>query len=167
MLVPDGYFAILGQPPSGVKMFSRGSVESLRGNSFLLAARFISITMAKKTEINWLSEPEAHNYPAALSYLNLIYDEQTAIGYVDNLKQAVISEFKAKDIFRASNLSLLGISNTQVNKNQQKIQSGDKLSPILLVRDSVNGKVIVADGYHRLCAIYTYDEDAIIPCKIV
>ncbi len=123
--------------------------------------------MAKKTEINWLSEPEAHNYPAALSYLNLIYDEQTAIGYVDNLKQAVISEFKAKDIFRASNLSLLGISNTQVNKNQQKIQSGDKLSPILLVRDSVNGKVIVADGYHRLCAIYTYDEDAIIPCKIV
>ncbi|AEJ02755.1 hypothetical protein Nit79A3_3008 [Nitrosomonas sp. Is79A3] len=123
--------------------------------------------MAKKTEIKWLSEPEAHNYPAALSYLNLIYDEQTAIGYVDNLKQAKISEFKAKDIFRASNLSLLGISNTQINKNQQKIQSGDKLSPILLVRDPVNGKVIVADGYHRLCAIYTYDEDAVIPCKIV
>jgi len=123
--------------------------------------------MAKKTEINWLSEPEAHNYPAALSYLCLIYDEKIAIRYVDNLKQAKISEFKAKDIFRASNLSLLGISNTQVNKNQQKIQSGDKLSPILLVRDSVNGKVIVADGYHRLCAIYTYDEDAIIPCKIV
>ncbi len=123
--------------------------------------------MAKKTEINWLSEPEAHNYPAALSYLSLIYDEQTAIGYVDNLKQAKLSEFKAKDIFRASNLSLLGISNTQVKKNQLKIQSGNQLSPILLVRDSVNGKVIVADGYHRLCAIYTYDEDAVIPCKIV
>ncbi len=123
--------------------------------------------MAKKTEINWLSEPEAHNYPAALSYLCLIYDEKIAIRYVDNLKQAKLSEFKAKDIFRASNLSLLGISNTQVKKNQQKIQSGDQLSPILLVRDSVNGKVIVADGYHRLCAIYTYDEDAVIPCKIV
>ena len=123
--------------------------------------------MAKKTEINWLSEPEAHNYPAALSYLSLIYDEQTAIGYVDNLKQVKLSEFKAKDIFRASNLSLLGISNTQVKKNQLKIQSGNQLSPILLVRDSVNGKVIVADGYHRLCAIYTYDEDAVIPCKIV
>lgn len=130
-------------------------------------ARSKFIIMPKKTEINWLSEPEAHNYPAALSYLSLIYDEQTAIGYVDNLKQAKLSEFKAKDIFRASNLSLLGISNTQVKKNQQKIQSGNQLSPILLVRDSVNGKVIVADGYHRLCAIYTYDEDAIIPCKIV
>lgn len=123
--------------------------------------------MAKKTEINWLNEPEAHNYPAALSYLSLIYDDKTATRYVDSLKQAVISEFKAKDIFRASSLSLLGISNTQVKKNQQKIQSGNRLSPILLVRDSVNGKVIVADGYHRLCAIYTYDEDAVIPCKIV
>ena len=123
--------------------------------------------MAKKTEINWLNEPEAHNYPAALSYLCLIYDEKIAIRYVDSLKQAVISEFKAKDIFRASNLSLLGISNTQVKKNQQKIQSGNQLSPILLVRDSANGKVVVADGYHRLCAIYTCDEDAVIPCKIV
>lgn len=123
--------------------------------------------MAKKTEINWLSEPEVHNYPAALSYLCLIYDEKTAIRYVDSLKQVVISEFKAKDIFRASNLSLLGISNAHIKKNQQKIQSGEQLSPILLVRDSVNGKVIVADGYHRLCAIYTYDEDAVIPCKIV
>lgn len=123
--------------------------------------------MVKKTEIKWLNEPESHNYPAALSYLSLIYDEQVASRYVNGLKQAVISEFKAKDIFRASNLSLLGISNTHVRKNQQKIQSGDQLSPLLLVRDSANGKVIVADGYHRLCAIYTYDEDAVISCKIV
>lgn len=123
--------------------------------------------MVKKSEIKWLNEPESHNYPAALSYLSLIYDEQVASRDVNGLKQAVTSEFKAKDIFRASSLSLRGISNTHVRKNQQKIQSGDQLSPILLVRDSVNGKVIVADGYHRLCAIYTYDEDAVIPCKIV
>jgi len=123
--------------------------------------------MAKKTEIKWLSEPEAHNYPAALSYLCLIYDVQMAAQHVDNLKQAVISQFKAKDIFRSSGLSLLGISNTHVQKNQQKIQAGIQLSPILLVRDPANGKVIVADGYHRLCAIYSYDEDADIPCKIV
>jgi hypothetical protein len=27
--------------------------------------------------------------------------------------------------------------------------------------------VIIADGYHRLCAVYSVDEDALIPCKIV
>ena len=41
------------------------------------------------------------------------------------------------------------------------------LSPLLLVRNSPNGKVIIADGYHRLCAVYFTDEDALIPCKIV
>jgi len=122
--------------------------------------------MSKEVEIKWLSEPEEHDYPAALSYLSLLYDDQTATTYVDKLKRASISEFKAKDIFRASGLSLLGISNSHVKKNQQKLQSGRDLSSLLLIRDSVNGKVVIADGYHRLCAIYSYDDDAVIPCKI-
>jgi hypothetical protein len=123
--------------------------------------------MAKgKFKITWLSEPEEHNYPAAKSYLSLIYDESLAEPYVEKLRRAPISQFKAKDIFRASGLSLLGISNSHVEKDQRKIESGQELSPLLLVRDSPRGKVIVADGYHRLCAIYSFDEDAIILCKI-
>ena len=123
--------------------------------------------MSKKPEIEWLIEPEEHNYPAALSYLSLLYDEKIATAHVKGLKSASISEIKAKDIFRASSLSLLGISNAHVGKDLKKIQSGRKLSPLLLVRDSGNGKVIIADGYHRLCAVYACNEDAVIPCKIV
>lgn len=41
------------------------------------------------------------------------------------------------------------------------------LSPLLLLRDQQNGKVVIADGYHRLCAIYALNEDALIPCKII
>jgi hypothetical protein len=123
--------------------------------------------MSNTVEINWLSEPEEHDYPAALSYLSLIYDEQTAANYVSRLQNAPILEFKAKDIFRASSLSLLGVSNAHIEKDQKKIKKGRGLSPLLLVRDANNGKVVVADGYHRLCAVYSYDEDAMIPCKIV
>src|SRR5665647_2146485 len=61
--------------------------------------------MSDKTEIKWLAEPEEHDYPAAESYLNLIYDPQMAAGYAQQLKQAPMSQFKAKDIFRASGLS--------------------------------------------------------------
>jgi hypothetical protein len=122
--------------------------------------------MSKTVEIKWSSEPEEHDYPAALSYLCLLYDDQTATTLVDNLKRASISRFKAKDIFRASGLSLLGISNAHVARDQQKIKSGRELSPLLLIRDSVGGNCIIADGYHRLCAVYSYDEDAVIPCKI-
>ena len=123
--------------------------------------------MSKNVTIKWLSQPEKQDYPAARSYLSLIYLEQTAAKYVKKLKGAEVSEFKAKDIFRASGLSLLGVSNAHVERDRQKIKSGQPLSPLLLVRDSANGKVIIADGYHRLCAVYVFDEDALIPCKIV
>ena len=124
--------------------------------------------MAKRgAATKWLSEPEEHNYPAARSYLSLIYEPPAANAYAKKLKLAGISEFKAKDIFRASGLSLLGVSNSHVKKDQQKIASGKALSPLLLVRDTPRGKLIIADGYHRLCAIYSYDEDAVVPCKIV
>jgi hypothetical protein len=115
----------------------------------------------------WLPKPEAHDYPAALSYLTLIYQDDEATQLVNKLKEAPISTFKAKDIFRASALSLLGISNSHVKKDLQKLKNGIKLSPLILVRCPINGKVIIADGYHRLCAIYSLDEDAVIPCNIV
>lgn len=117
-------------------------------------------------KITWLSEPEEHDYPAAKSYLKLIYRERTAAEHVEKLRRARISKFKSKDIFRASRLSLLGISNFHVKKDRKRIKSGQSLSPLLLIRDSTSGKVIIADGYHRLCAVYSFDEDAVIPCKI-
>jgi hypothetical protein len=123
--------------------------------------------MSKQNVIKWLREPEEHDYPATQSYLSLLYDAKAATTYVNKLKRAPISEFKAKDIFRASGLPLLGTGNSHVAKDQKKIESGRKLSPLLLVRDSVNGKVIIADGYHRLCAVYANNEDAVIPCRIV
>jgi len=75
--------------------------------------------------------------------------------------------FRAKDIFRASRLSMLPQTNFHVKKNIKKMRGGERLSPILLVRDTDSGKVIIADGYHRMCGVYLYDEDAWIPCQII
>jgi len=116
------------------------------------------------TSIEWLPEPEEANYPAALSYLSLLFRDSSQI--VEKLKKAPVTQFKAKDIFRASGLSLLGISNSHVQKDLAKIAAGKHLSPILLVRRE-GEKVIIADGYHRICAVYSLNEDALIPCKIV
>lgn len=123
--------------------------------------------MSKTANIRWRDQPEDHDYPAAFSYLSLIYDEKRAGRFVATLKKAPDIRFKAKDIFRASALPKLDKSNSHVEKDRKKISRGEKLSPILLVRDSANGKVIVADGYHRMCAVYSFDEDALIPCRIV
>jgi hypothetical protein len=123
--------------------------------------------MANTTEIKWLAEPEDHDYPAAGSYLSLLYDDASAEKYVDQLRKAPMSKFKAKDIFRASGLSLLGVSNSHVEHDRAKVLAGHSLSPLLLVRAKSNQEVIIADGYHRMCAVYSFDEDALIPCKIV
>ena len=123
--------------------------------------------MVDAVRINWLSEPEEHDYPAAKSYLSLIFDEAVAERYTRQLESAKMDSFKAKDIFRASGLSLLGVSNGHVENDRKKIAAGESVSPLLLVRASADGKVIIADGYHRLCAAYSYDEDTLVPCKIV
>ena len=123
-------------------------------------------TVENKKTIKWRSRPQKHDYAAAASYLSLVYGHQAAENAARELESAAMSKFFAKDIFRASMLSLLGVSNSHVERDRAKINSGQKLSPILLFRDKRNGKVIVADGYHRLCAVYTFDENAMIPCKI-
>jgi len=121
----------------------------------------------KVREIRWLEEPEEQDYPAAESYLRLLYSEKQVAEMVEGLKLAAIVQFKAKDIFRASQLSLLGVSNSHVEKDRQKIKNGVSLAPLLLVRDERVGRVVIADGYHRMCAIYEFDEDAWIHCKII
>ena len=125
------------------------------------------MSKANETEILWLPEVDAHDYPAAAAYLSIIYKPEKVTPIVEALKAASTVQFKAKDIFRASQLSLLGVSNSHVQKDCKKINKGIALSPLLLVRDELNGRVIIADGYHRLCAIYEFDEDAMIRCKIV
>ena len=122
---------------------------------------------AGRQKIEWLGKPQKHDYPAAASYLTLFFRKREVSDLIERLRRARLVEFKAKDLFRASGLSLLGVSNSHVESDRAKILAREPLSPLLLVRAPEWGKVIVADGYHRLCAVYTFDEDASIPCRIV
>ena len=120
----------------------------------------------KKLAIRWLERPAKHDYAAAERYLGLLFGAAAVTRYIAKLRRARGSEFMAKDLLRASNLSPLGVSNSHVERDRKKITKGTPLPPILLVRDSKNVKLIIADGYHRLCAAYSVDEDASIPCWI-
>jgi hypothetical protein len=72
----------------------------------------------------------------------------------------------AKDLLRASTLPLLSPEDSAVARDMKKIQKGKALSPVLLVRgDAYEGAaLIIADGYHRICAAYHQDEDAEVAC---
>ncbi|MDQ1095713.1 MULTISPECIES: hypothetical protein [Chryseobacterium] len=113
----------------------------------------------------WLKEPEEHDFPAALDYLELLFEPETAAGLVTQLKQAKTIRKKAKDLFRASRLPLLPRDNIHVKENLKKVKNKKKLSPILLVRGKE--RLIIADGYHRLCCSYYLTEDLEVPCRLV
>jgi len=121
----------------------------------------------KHSKIKWLDRPQKHDYPAAESYLQLTLESRAARNVIDKLRRAKTTKFAAKDVFRASGLSLLGVSNSHVQEKRTQIIEDQALSPILLYRDWRHGRLIIADGYHRMCAVYTFDEDAMIPCRIV
>ena len=120
----------------------------------------------KKNKIRWFPKPQKHDYPAAESYLSLLMRPREARALIGRMKRARVAEFAAKDIFRASELPMLRGTDSQVEKARALIILKEPLSPLLLCRDPGHGKLIIADGYHRLCAVYSFDEDAMIPCQI-
>jgi len=117
---------------------------------------------------HWKPEPEDHDYPAAASYLSLLLPQPSVDALVAELRAAPIGHWKAKDLLRASGLGLLPTDNPHVSSDLKKVKEGDKLSPVLLVRGSLDrsAPLQIADGHHRICASYHLDEDADIPCRM-
>jgi hypothetical protein len=117
----------------------------------------------------WQDEPEEHDFPAAGEYLSLLFADATTAALVDALAGADTVHRKAKDLLRASELTLLPEDNPHVAKDLKAVADGGRLSPVLLVRGrAMTGMpLLVADGYHRICASYSLDENARIPCRLV
>ena len=123
----------------------------------------------KKATERWKAEPEEHDFPAALDYLSLLLKPEMASRLVESLRSAEGTARKARDLLRASGLPMLPVSNAEVSSDLKKVKRGIKLSPVLLVRgDAAKSRpLIIADGYHRVCASYSIDPEIDIPCRIV
>ncbi|HEV3225734.1 MAG TPA: hypothetical protein VGZ52_02830 [Acidimicrobiales bacterium] len=118
---------------------------------------------------NWKREPDEHDYPAAVEYLTLVMTPKVARATVKALQKATVETRKAKDLLRAGRLPLLASDNVHVAADLAKVSKGVKLSPVLVLRGDLwrGWPLIVADGYHRICASYYVDEDEDVPCRIV
>jgi hypothetical protein len=127
------------------------------------------VSAAMPQTVTWLPKPEKHDYQAAEDYLSLIMSPERAAEWRQKLTEAKddITHRKAKDILRASQLALLDQDNKHVASDLAKAASGMALSPILLLRGTGEHPLIIADGYHRVCASYWVDENTDIPCVLV
>ncbi len=109
-----------------------------------------------KTE-HWKEEPDKKDYPAALNYLSLLVSPSEAKIIVKALKHnSQIEHFAAKDLFRASGLPHLAEDDHEVQKDLNKVKSGEKLSPVLLVRGTPIALVAIAFSSRLYFLIYQY-----------
>lgn len=117
----------------------------------------------------WKREPEATDFAAAASYLALLCGRSHAQTLVRRLRHLNTVEHAAKDLLRASGLALLPRGESHVKEDLKRIRKGKALSPVLLVQGDMKRGVPlrVADGYHRICAVYYHDEDAPVACRVV
>ena len=121
-----------------------------------------------KQRLLWKKKPETEDYDGALSFLLLIYPDAKSAQLLSALRKAKTIEHAAKDLLRASSLPLLARDEPQVDEDLKKIRKGKPLAPVLLVRgDMTRGlPLVVADGYHRICAVCYFDESAPIRCRM-
>lgn len=116
----------------------------------------------------WKDKPEEHDYAGAAAFLSLLLPPAVAAQVVDALRAAPMAQRRAKDILRAADLPILGDDDAHVARDLDKVKDGDKLSPVLLVRGRLEAgrPLVVADGYHRICASFQLDSDSEVPCRI-
>jgi hypothetical protein len=116
----------------------------------------------------WMSEPEEHDYPAAATYLSLLEPPDQVDSLVASMRVVPVVHHKAKDVLRAAALRVLPRDNPHVMADLDKIAKKTRLSPVLMVRgDLARGRAAqIADGYHRVCASFYTDENAVIPCRL-
>jgi hypothetical protein len=117
----------------------------------------------------WSPRPGNTEYDGALRYLSLQFSHTMARRFVAKARRAPRTEHVAKDILRASNLPLLPTDERHVADNLKKIRKGKPMAPVILIQgDLMSGRsLVIADGYHRMCAACHSDEDSPVAVILV
>jgi len=121
-----------------------------------------------KSKLKWSEKEEDADFDAAFKYLSLLCSDRKAHALVKSLRATKPIEHAAKDLWRAAQLALFPRAEPHVDEDLKRIQKAKALAPVLVIRGDMANCIplIVADGYHRICAIVYFDESAPVRCRI-
>jgi hypothetical protein len=122
-----------------------------------------------KARLQWRQKPDDGDFAAAAAYLSLVMPAGEVKATVARFRRATTTHHKPKDLERASGDQLLPADDPEVKAEIKKSGKGKRLAPALLVRGRLGQEreLLIADGYHRICAAYHVDPRADIPCRVV
>ena len=124
--------------------------------------------MAKRIA-EWAARPGNTEFEGALRYLSLQFSQALSRRLVSKARRAASTEHVAKDVLRTSRLPLLPTDERHVAENLKKIRKGKPIAPIIAIRGDLMSSrpLIIADGYHRMCAACHADEDTPVAVVLV
>ena len=123
--------------------------------------------MASPTTIHWLAEPEDKDYAAAQSFLGMLIRPASLEEVIEQLRDAPVGHWAAKDILRAADLpALKPKQSAEVAEKLGKVKRSIPISPILTI-GGLRESLVIADGYHRVSAAYRVDEDVLVPGRML
>ena len=122
-----------------------------------------------KAKVKWTNNGEAEDFDAAANYLSLLTSDARAQALIRDLRKARPAEHAATDLLRAAQLPLLPRDEPHVDEDLKRIEKGKPMPQVLLVRGNMGRglPLVVADGYHRICAVIYFDENAPVSCRVV
>jgi hypothetical protein len=115
-------------------------------------------------KVIWKSAPAEEDFPAAYNYLSLMLPRKRVDRILEDFQLAPVIKRQADDILRASLLPLLPRDDRLVVHELEKMKKKERIVPILLVQAQ---PLIIADGYHRTCAVYYEGDEIMIHCCMV
>jgi hypothetical protein len=125
-------------------------------------------SLMSKPQLRWTTQGAASDFEAARKYLSLLASDAKVDALVKALRSTKLVDHAAKDLLRAAQLPLLPRDEPHVDADLKRIHKGKPLAPILVVRGdfALRLPLVVADGYHRICAVWYFDENAPVRCRI-
>ena len=109
--------------------------------------------------VEWTDHLKSDHITAACEYLSLQFKPEKVHEAKEKFEkhQKDLVAFKAKDLLRASGLTLLPETDAEVADHLNNVKSGKPLHPVALASDKE--RLFVADGFHRVCACYHLGDD--------
>lgn len=114
------------------------------------------------------AKPEAKDYAGAQDFLGLLFADDVAKALVAQLKKAPVVQLRVNDILRASRQGPADKDDPGVQSETKNIKDEVPLGPVLLIQgDRARGIFFtIADGYHRLSAMYHRDPSQMVPAQL-
>lgn len=118
---------------------------------------------AKAPEPTWAPVPTEDDVLDATWFLTLL---DVSGPLAADLDQRL---YPAKDVLRAARLPMLSKGSAGVAKWTKRLRDREPIPPVLLWVGSLSGNrpLLLAEGYHRVCACYLLGEDTEVACHFL